>query len=91
MFQPTTTVPVQRGSKGKDFHVGYSPVLLRTELKEKLRRFRHEKGFHHESHIERCLLSAAVEMLLSESSLHPRWMEMLAEATSRDVMLVSQG
>lgn len=87
-FMPSTD---RQRSKEKDFHFGYSPVLLRTELKDELKRFRREQGFGHESHIERCLLSAAVEMLLNEQSLHQRWVEMLAEATRKDVFLVSQG
>lgn len=77
--------------RNKDFHAGYSPVLLRIDVKERLKQFRRDKGFGYDSHIERCLMSAAIEMLLKMPDLHGRWIEQLAEATCKDVMLVSQG
>lgn len=80
----------QRTPKGKDFHPGYSAVLVRTDLKDELRRFRTEQGFAHDTHIERCLMSAGIELLLREKSLHSRWMEMLAEAARQDVILASR-
>jgi hypothetical protein len=76
--------------KSKDFHPGYSAVLVRSDLKDSLRQFRRDKGFGHDSHIERCLMSAAIEMLLTDSGLHGRWIEMLGEATRTDVLLASQ-
>lgn len=79
-----------RTPNGKDFHPGYSPVLVRTDLKGELRRFRTEQGFAHDTHIERCLMSAGIELLLRDKSLHGRWMEMLAEAARQDVILASR-
>jgi hypothetical protein len=76
--------------KGKDFHPGYSAVLVRTDLKGEPRRFRTEQGLAHDTHIERCLMSAGIELLLREKSLHSRWIEMLAEAARQDVILASR-
>lgn len=89
--EPTEAQSDRTPGKGKDFHAGYSPILLRTELKEELRRFRRTKGFGHDTHIERCLMSAAIELLLTDPGLHARWMALLADATRKDVILVSQG
>ncbi len=80
----------QRTPRGKDFHPGYSAVLVRTELKDALRKFRVDKGFAHESHIERCLMSAGIELLLRDKSLHAKWMEMLADAARQDVILAAK-
>ena len=86
--------PIGAGStrplRSRDFHAGYSPVLLRTDLKESLKQFRRDLGFGHDSHIERCLMSAAIEMLLSQPELHEGWIKGLADATRKDVMLASQ-
>ena len=78
-----------RASRPRDWHSGYSPVLVRTELKDELRAFRRGRGFH-QSHIERCLMSAALEMLLRDPQLHERWLQLLADATRQDVLLQAQ-
>ena len=83
-------VGANRLARGRDFHVGYSPVLLRTDLKDALKQFRRDLGFGHDSHIERCLMSAAIEMLLARPELHDGWIKGLADATRKDVMLASQ-
>lgn len=83
------TVREEAYQKEKDFHRGYSPVLIRTDLKEALKKFRKDYGFGFDSHLERCLLSAGVELLLNDKSLHPKWIEMLSEATRKDVLLVT--
>ena len=85
-----TGIGANRPARSRDFHVGYSPVLLRTDLKESLKRFRRDLGFGHDSHIERCLMSAAIELLLSQPELHEGWINGLADATRKDVMLASQ-
>ena len=85
-----TGVGTNRPGRGRDFHVGYSPVLLRTDLKDALKQFRRDLGFGHDSHIERCLMSAAIEMLLTRPELHDGWIKTLADATRKDVMIASQ-
>jgi hypothetical protein len=84
-------MPDKSRPRKKDFHRGYSPVLLRTDLKEQLKQFRKKKGLAQESHFERCLVSAAIDLLINDPALHGRWIDGLAEATSRDVRLAVSG
>ena len=79
----------QNSRKDKIHHHGYSPVLVRTELKDMLREYRHQNGFGYDTHIERCLVSAALDMLLANPSLHDQWLTYLAEATGKDVLLAA--
>lgn len=83
-----TAVGVQASRRlPKDYVPGYSAVLVRSEVKERLARFRSESGLLHESMVERCLVTAAFELLLSDPSLHARWIEQFKEAVNADVRL----
>lgn len=74
--------------RSRDFQPGYSIVLLRTDLKERFRQFRLEMGLI-ESHYERCLISAGIEMLMSDESMRQSWMNNLAEAAREDAVLAT--
>lgn len=80
--------PLRLPHRPKDFHPGYSRVLMRTELKERFRQFRQEIGLH-ESHYERCLISAGIELLLSSESMRQSWLNNLAEAAREDAVLAT--
>lgn len=71
----------------KDYVPGYAAVLVRAEVKEQLARFRARSGLLHESLVERCLVTAAFELLLGDPALHGRWLQQFKQAVSRDVEL----
>ncbi len=73
--------------KQKPFHPGYRPVLLREDIKRRLAQFRTEQGVKHDSHIERCLVSAALELVLGRSDLHQQWIAGMVAAVSEDTRL----
>lgn len=57
----------RRKDRKANHQPGYSGVLLRVDLKQSLRDYRNGRGFH-DSHFERCLVSACVEMGLDPSN-----------------------
>ena len=69
---------------------GYAVVLLRTYVKDALRHFRNTCGFVAEQSIERCLVTAGVDLLLNQPDLHGRWIAALTEAARRDAELLTQ-
>ncbi len=69
----------------KDYVPGYAAVLVRAEVKEELARFRARSGLLHESLVERCLVTAAFELLLGDPALHGRWLQQFKQAVNRDV------
>ena len=77
-----STHDARRTERKADYQPGYSGVLLRDDLKQKLRDFRNLKGFR-DSHYERCLVSASLELAMkaeNESAL----IELLAGAVATD-------
>lgn len=75
----------------RDFHAGYQPVLMRKDVKEQLAVFRRDMGVANDSHIERCLVTAAVHMLLKTPDLHKAWIDHFIQATTQDAQLAFQG
>ena len=76
-------------ARDREFIPGYRAVLVQEEIKVGLQRFREAHGFGRESHIERCLATAGLRLLLNEPSLHERWLTLLREAVIDDFRLVS--
>jgi hypothetical protein len=72
----------------KDFIPGYASVLLRRDVKEGLYEWMHKQGFPRESQPERCLVSAALEMVLNDLALHERWAQAFQRAAVRDIQVI---
>lgn len=66
---------------------GYEGVLLRSDVKTKLRAFKESVGAH-EKHLERCLVTAAIEIMLETPRLKEAWLERMARAVATDTRLV---
>jgi hypothetical protein len=75
--------------KERVHHKGYSPVLCQTYLKDQLRDFRHNAGLGYDTHIERCLVTAAIKGFLDNSDLHDLWLTVLAEVVKQDILLTA--
>lgn len=75
--------------RDREFIPGYRPVLVQEDVKDALLRFREQHGFGRESHIERCLATAGLKLLLSDAGLHQRWLELLAEVVGDDFRLIA--
>lgn len=71
-----------------EFQAGYKSVLVREELKQKLFQWRSSRGLT-DSHYERCLVSALVELGLSPEN-EQRLFQFLGHAVARDFELSSQ-
>lgn len=72
----------------KEFVHGYKSVLLRNDVKEQLRRFASDAGFLRESQVERCLASAAIDMVLADSSLRSRLLSEFEVASVKDIQAI---
>lgn len=77
----------QKLARAKDFHHGYRAVLLREDIKVRLRKFRGQQSVSNDSHIERCMVTAGIELLLNRPELHQAWIEQLIQATTEDTKL----
>jgi len=80
-----TTKPTHR-----DYQPGYEPVLVRADTRAMLRAFR-IRHFGSDSHIERCMVSAALSLVLSEPALQHRLLEGMKEAVRADISLSLNG
>lgn len=76
------------GGRPRDYHQGYKPVLMRWDVKEQLWKFRQKHNFK-DSHFERCLVSAAIQVLMGNPGLYEQWISATAAMASEDVMLQS--
>lgn len=74
----------------KDFVPGYASVLVRRDVKDRLYEWMNKQGFPRESQPERCLVSAALELLISDRSLHERWAQALQNAAVKDIQVIRQ-
>lgn len=76
------------GMRGSSRHVeGYEAVLLRSDIKTRLRAFKESVGAH-EKNLERCLVTAAIEIMLETPRLKEAWLERMARAVSTDTRLL---
>ena len=70
----------------KEYQPGYTNVLIQAETKEDLRAFRlRELGS--DTHVERCLVTAALELLIEDESLHDRWLDVFRSVVQVDMQL----
>ena len=74
----------QAAAKQRTQVPGYQPVLVRADLKEKLKAFRRQNGMEEQLH-ERTLVSAALEICLTSPDLADRWKEAHRVALMRDL------
>ncbi len=68
---------------------GYASVLLRADVREALRSFRDARGFIDERSIERCLVTAGLDLLINNPHLHELWMTAFSGAARRDAELLN--
>jgi hypothetical protein len=61
------------------------------DVKEQLRRFAAEAGFLRESQVERCLASAAIDMVLADASLRSRLLSEFEVASVKDIQAIRAG
>lgn len=80
------TPPFREKRKG-EYLPGYEAVLIRAELKQKMREWRNERNMR-DTHIERCLMSAMMELGLDPAN-EERLMELLGKAIVKDFQLMS--
>ncbi|WP_157903446.1 hypothetical protein [Cupriavidus malaysiensis] len=66
---------------------GYKPVLLREVVKSHLRDLRHRLDLGNDSHLERCMVSGGMRMLLEDPALHKKWLDYTKEELSEDFKL----
>lgn len=67
---------------------GYTATIVREDVKDQLRTFRQRHGYLHSEHIERCLTSAALQMVLQDPTLQQRLLENLDAAVLEDTRLL---
>ena len=84
-----THAPRDLTSRVRELIPGYKAVLVTEDVKTALHAFREQRGFGRESHIERCLATAGLRLLLDDPLLHDRWLALLGEAVATDFQLVS--
>lgn len=70
----------------KDYQPGYSPALVRTDIKDKLREFRMQ-FFGTDSHVERCLITAALNVMLHHDEFRDVWLAAFKDACRADIDL----
>lgn len=72
----------RRSESRGDFQAGYKPVLVRDELKESLRDWRAKNNLR-DSHVERCLASACVQLAMQPENEF-KLKQILASAVAKD-------
>jgi len=72
----------------KEFVHGYRGVLVRIDVKDLLRQFAASAGFLRESQVERCLASAAIEMVLTDPALRARLLSAYETASVKDIQAI---
>lgn len=78
-----------RRSSRHTYVPGYAGVLVREDVKDALRRVRDQWGLHRDSQVERCLVTAMFDLVLSDPSLHKRWKQLYVHAAEKDVSVTS--
>jgi hypothetical protein len=76
------------GAEPHRTHVpGYKSVLINEKLKDKFTNFRRNEGLV-DSQMERCLVSAAVSLLMKNREWQKEWMDELKAMLAEDAKLV---
>lgn len=68
---------------------GYKSVLINEKVKEELTAFRRANGLI-DSQMERCLVSAAISLLLKDGDMKAAWMSEMRATLSEDTRLVME-
>ena len=84
-----TTYDARSTTRKRDHQPGYSGVLLRDDLKDRLRNYRRDRGLG-DSHIERCLVAACVD-LATQPEFEARLRKELARAVAEDFQISTDG
>lgn len=75
-----------QNERGSNFVPGFEPVLLRSETKKQLKSYRFgQMTVPRDMHIERHLVTAAVEYVLSDEIAQARWLEFVKESLKADI------
>lgn len=65
---------------------GFEPVLLKSETKKRLKDYRFgQMVIPRDMHIERHMVSAAVEFVLSDEDAQRKWLEYIKESLKADI------
>lgn len=83
------TYDARSTTRKRDHQPGYSGVLLRDDLKDRLRTYRRDRGLG-DSHIERCLVAACVD-LATQPEFEARLRKELARAVAEDFQISTDG
>lgn len=70
---------------------GFEPVLLRSESKKRLKEFRFAQiGVPRDMHIERHLVTAAIDLVLADEDTQRRWLEYVRQSLRTDIDQIDQ-
>lgn len=73
-------------NKDRNYVPGYEAVLLESNLKQDLKKFRFGKAIAPDDmHIERNLVSSAVQLVLSNEDLHKEWLDFTRASIKADI------
>lgn len=65
---------------------GFEPVLLRSEIKKALKKYRfNQMVAPRDMHIERHLVTAAVQLVLSNDKAQAAWLDLVKESIKADI------
>lgn len=72
--------------RNNNFVHGFEPVLLRSEVKKRLKEFRFEQmTVPRDMHIERHMVSAAIEYVLTDEVAQRKWLELIGKSIREDI------
>lgn len=75
----------ERGERS-NYVPGFEPVLLRSESKKKLKDYRfNQMSVARDMHIERHLVTAAVDYVLSNEEAQTKWLDLVKESLRTDI------
>ncbi|HXF45844.1 MAG TPA: hypothetical protein VNK91_06970 [Burkholderiaceae bacterium] len=74
----------------KEYVAGYSGILVRSDIKARLHAFRASLGLRAEPSVERCLATAALEVVLEDRSLVSSLLARFKSAAERDYELLTR-
>lgn len=78
------------GTHRKEYVAGYSGILIRSDIKARLHAFRAALGLRGEPAVERCLATAAMEVVLEDRSLVAPLLTRFKAAAERDYELLTR-
>lgn len=75
---------LEGAKKRSGFIPGYTPTLIRTDVKDLLTDWRRQHGYAHTENAERCIASAALHLCLTQPDLRTRFLAALDSAVASD-------